>query len=147
NNPSILPLFDKTSQNSQNPFVYNGREHKTQKEIALAEAILALVGGKENILTLSHWINRVQINAKDAAKLELDKSKALSGVMGVVNQSGESQITLGTGVAGFILTYFLALRRNWSITSPNAYRGTARKLLCNRWFYLCRRFLLAVLFI
>jgi phosphotransferase system IIB component len=42
----------------------------------LEEAILALVGGKENILTLSDCMTRLRITVKDAAEL-----KALSGVM------------------------------------------------------------------
>jgi glucose-like phosphotransferase system IIB component len=61
----------------------------------LEEAILALVGGKENILTLSDCMTRLRITVKDAAKLKVDELKALSGVMGVVNQPGEYQINLG----------------------------------------------------
>ncbi|MBA4494072.1 PTS transporter subunit EIIC [Paenactinomyces guangxiensis] len=68
-----------------------------QKEIKLAESILPLLGGAENISSLGHCMTRLRVGVKDSSKVELDKLKALTGVMGVVEASGQYQIILGPG--------------------------------------------------
>lgn len=69
-----------------------------QKEVSLAESILPLLGGSGNISALSHCMTRLRVTVKDRSLVQSDKLKALSGVMGVVEASGQYQIILGPGI-------------------------------------------------
>lgn len=69
-----------------------------QKEVSLAESILPLLGGSGNISALGHCMTRLRVTVKDRSLVQLDKLKSLSGVMGVVEASGQYQIILGPGI-------------------------------------------------
>ncbi|MDO5329536.1 MAG: glucose PTS transporter subunit IIA [Coriobacteriia bacterium] len=66
----------------------------------LAEAILAGVGGKENVDMLTHCATRLRFTLKDASIVDGKKLDSTKGVMGVVPQGDTSyQIVIGGGVA------------------------------------------------
>ena len=64
----------------------------------LAEAILENVGGKENISNMTHCMTRLRFNLKDQSKVNEDKLKATTGVLGVVQSGGQYQIIVGQTV-------------------------------------------------
>jgi len=79
------------------------------KESVLAEAILERMGGRENISTIGHCMTRLRLTVKDHALVRLDELKALSGVMGVVESSGQYQIILGPGTVTRVAEHLSSL--------------------------------------
>jgi len=67
----------------------------------LAVAIVDLVGGIENIESVTHCMTRLRLNLKDESKFQEAEIKALKGVMGVVKQGGQFQIILGNNVSKY----------------------------------------------
>ena len=63
-----------------------------------ASEIVELIGGKENIASLTHCITRVRFKLKDDAKADADKVKAVDGVINVIRQGGQFQVVIGNEV-------------------------------------------------
>lgn len=64
----------------------------------LAQSVLELIGGKENISFAAHCITRLRFNLKDHALVQKEELKKLPGVLGVVEQSGQLQVIIGDTV-------------------------------------------------
>ena len=64
-----------------------------------ASEIVELIGGKENIASLTHCITRVRFKLKDDAKADADKVKAVDGVINVLRQCGQFQVVIGNEVS------------------------------------------------
>ncbi|MEE3649937.1 MULTISPECIES: beta-glucoside-specific PTS transporter subunit IIABC [unclassified Brenneria] len=64
----------------------------------LAESILRLVGGEENVSTLVHCATRLRFKIVDNAKVDLPALEALDGVITVINGSGQLQVVIGNRV-------------------------------------------------
>lgn len=65
-----------------------------------AEQIIEEVGGKENIVMLTHCATRLRFTLKDATIIDDKKVDKIPGVLGVVPQGKEAyQIVIGGGVA------------------------------------------------
>ncbi|MBQ1482408.1 MAG: PTS transporter subunit EIIC [Erysipelotrichaceae bacterium] len=62
------------------------------------EKILELVGGKENVSSVTHCATRLRIRIKDDEKIDADAIKAVSGVMGTQKNVGELQVIIGPAV-------------------------------------------------
>lgn len=67
-----------------------------KKEERLAREILDAIGGGENIRSFTHCMTRVRLNLKDNNKADMNKLKAIDGVMGVVDDD-TLQIVVGPG--------------------------------------------------
>ena len=65
----------------------------------LAKDIIANVGGRENVSSLTHCITRLRFSLKDASKFKNEAVKALDGVVGVVVKGGQHQVVIGNEVA------------------------------------------------
>lgn len=65
----------------------------------LAEKILHLVGGEENVTSLVHCATRLRFTLKDERKAQTEKIKATKGVMGAVTNGGQYQVIIGSNVA------------------------------------------------
>ena len=65
----------------------------------LAEEILKLVGGKENVSGLVHCATRLRFNLKDESKAQTDALKKTKGVVGVAKSGGQYQVIIGSDVA------------------------------------------------
>lgn len=65
----------------------------------LAEVILEKVGGKDNVLGLTHCATRLRFNLKDEKKADTEALKKVKGVMGVVRNAGQYQVIIGSDVA------------------------------------------------
>lgn len=64
----------------------------------LADDLIQEVGGKENVTHVTHCMTRLRFNVKDDAKVDADKIKNTSGVLGYVHQGGQHQIVIGQTV-------------------------------------------------
>lgn len=65
----------------------------------LAESVLAAVGGKENVLDVTHCMTRLRFRLRDDQIPQDDQLKKISGVMGVVRNGGQVQVIIGPSVA------------------------------------------------
>jgi beta-glucoside PTS system EIICBA component len=69
------------------------------KNKQLAESIIELVGGKENIISLVHCATRLRFALKDESKADAEAIKKQVGVITVVQSGGQFQVVIGNNVA------------------------------------------------
>ena len=62
---------------------------------ALSAKLVELVGGVENITSVTHCTTRMRFNLKDQSLAKTNEIKKLDGVLGVADQSGQYQVILG----------------------------------------------------
>lgn len=65
----------------------------------LADDVIRLVGGKENITFLTHCITRLRFNVKDRGLVDLEGLKKLNGVIGAQWSNEQLQVVIGPKVA------------------------------------------------
>lgn len=63
----------------------------------LAEQILKLVGGRENLVSVAYCMTRLRASVADQGAVKEDELKRLDGVLGYVGQDNQIQIILGPG--------------------------------------------------
>lgn len=68
------------------------------KYYELAEAIVREVGGKDNIIGLTHCITRLRFKLKDESKANDDVLKNMDGVVTVMKSGGQYQVVIGNHV-------------------------------------------------
>lgn len=71
------------------------------KELAnrkLGEDVVGLVGGKENILSISHCMTRLRFKLRDDAKADTKAIESHEGVIQVINANGQYQVVVGINV-------------------------------------------------
>lgn len=66
---------------------------------ALAETVVELVGGRDNVQTVLHCQTRLRFNLKDNGLARIDELKKTKGVLGVVQAGVQLQVVIGTMVA------------------------------------------------
>ncbi|MDY4026465.1 MAG: beta-glucoside-specific PTS transporter subunit IIABC [Enterococcus avium] len=64
----------------------------------LAEKIIANVGGKENINSVTHCITRLRFKLKDEGKANEDVLKNMDGVFTIMKSGGQFQVVIGNHV-------------------------------------------------
>ena len=64
----------------------------------LARIIIQNVGGKENIISLTHCITRLRFQLRDEAKANTDVLKSTDGVVTVIQSGGQYQVVIGNHV-------------------------------------------------
>lgn len=65
----------------------------------LAKAIIENIGGKSNIVSVSHCITRLRFKLKDESKANADALKKTDGIVTVIQSGGQYQVVIGTLVA------------------------------------------------
>lgn len=65
----------------------------------LVTDILKNIGGKENIISLTHCITRLRFRLQDESKANDDVLKNMDGVVSVIKSSGQYQVVIGNHVA------------------------------------------------
>lgn len=65
------------------------------------QALLALIGGRENISAVSHCITRLRFVLNDTSKADIAAIEALPSVKGTFSQAGQFQVIIGNNVAEF----------------------------------------------
>ena len=78
----------------------------TNKE--LAQKLLDLLGGKDNVLANAACMTRLRVTVKDTGNVDTGGIKALDGVMGLV-EDDTMQIVLGPGKVNKVLEEFSKL--------------------------------------
>ena len=68
----------------------------------LAEAVVAAVGGPDNISGVTNCMTRLRFVLKDDSIPNEDEVKAISGVQGFMNQGGQYQVIIGTHVSNVL---------------------------------------------
>lgn len=63
-----------------------------------AKKILELVGGKENVASVTHCATRLRIRLKDETKQTIEEIKKIPGVLGIQKNVGELQVIIGPAV-------------------------------------------------
>ncbi|MFE9565737.1 PTS transporter subunit EIIC [Streptomyces sp. NPDC006487] len=89
----------------------------TDKNRATAAAILPLVGGPDNILSIAHCMTRLRITLRDRSLVQDEALKAVPAVMGVV-EDDTYQIVLGPGTVARVTPEFEALVAEGRSTAP-----------------------------
>ena len=74
-----------------------------------AKKIVELIGGKDNVGTVSHCMTRLRFTLKNPNLVDKDALKELRGVLGVVEAGGQTQIVLGENLLN---TYSEVLKQN-----------------------------------
>lgn len=64
----------------------------------LAEEIVKNVGGKDNIISLTHCVTRLRFKLKDESKANDDVLKKMDGVITVMKSAGQYQVVIGNHV-------------------------------------------------
>lgn len=73
---------------------------------AIAEAIYAQLGGKDNLVSAAHCATRLRLVLADNKKCHSEAIEEIDGVKGVFEASGQIQIILGTGVVNKVYQEF-----------------------------------------
>ncbi|TLG73007.1 PTS system trehalose-specific EIIBC component [Culicoidibacter larvae] len=66
-----------------------------------AKSLLEYVGGKDNIVSLTHCVTRLRFVLKDESKADITKIEALDDVKGTFTSAGQFQVIIGNAVADF----------------------------------------------
>ena len=64
----------------------------------LAEIIVRNVGGRDNIISITHCITRLRFELKDESKADTDVLKSTKGIVTVIKSCGQYQIVIGKDV-------------------------------------------------
>ena len=64
----------------------------------LAEKIIEDIGGKKNIVGLTHCATRLRFNLKDTSLVNEERLKKTNGIMGIAKQGGQFQVIIGSDV-------------------------------------------------
>ncbi len=68
----------------------------------IAKQVIAAVGGKENINSVTHCATRLRIMVSDESKIDKNKVEDIEKVKGTFYNSGQFQIIFGTGTVNKI---------------------------------------------
>ena len=70
------------------------------KNLKIAQEVLAAVGGKDNVTFVTHCITRLRFNLKDESILNEEEIKKIAGIVGVVHSAGQFHVIVGQNVSG-----------------------------------------------
>ncbi|MDE5933190.1 MAG: PTS transporter subunit EIIB, partial [Lachnospiraceae bacterium] len=65
----------------------------------LAKRIIESIGGKENIISLTHCTTKLRFSLKDEKKADTRRLKTMPGVITVIQSSGQYQLVIGNHAA------------------------------------------------
>ena len=66
----------------------------------LCNTVIEGVGGKDNVIDVSHCITRLRFHLKDVSKADTEGLKATKGVIDVIEAGGQYQVVVGPQVEG-----------------------------------------------
>ncbi|OEV07456.1 PTS alpha-glucoside transporter subunit IIA, partial [Streptomyces nanshensis] len=83
----------------------------TDKNRQIAEALLPLVGGSQNVVSVTHCMTRMRLGLADRSLVQDAALRALPDVVGVVEDDDTYQIVLGPGKVARVTTELQAIAR------------------------------------
>lgn len=92
----------------------------------LAKQILDLVGGSDNIISVTHCATRLRPKFKDVSRVDTERLSKLKGVTGIVNNDSGFQIIIGVTV-GKVYDEFLELMQDGSTISNQEEKSAINK--------------------
>ena len=98
----------------------------TNQEIA--KNLIQLVGGKENIKSVTNCMTRCRLEIVDDSKVEVEKIKASEGTLGVVQSEGQIQVIYGPGKVNKVTAELNKLLDNKVLIGEEAVVKTKSKL-------------------
>ena len=96
----------------------------TPSPSATAAAILPLVGGAANVVSVAHCMTRLRLDLRDRSLVDEDALKALPAVLGVVDDD-TYQIVLGPGAVARVTPEFEALLTTSAASTTSATSATS----------------------
>lgn len=66
---------------------------------ALAQQIIAAIGGADNVAAVTHCMTRLRFVVKDNERVDSATLKGLKGVLGVVRSDNQCQVIVGNTVS------------------------------------------------
>lgn len=66
---------------------------------ALAQQIVAAIGGVDNVAAVTHCMTRLRFVVKDDEQVDSSTLKGLAGVLGVVRSDNQCQVIIGNTVS------------------------------------------------
>lgn len=87
-------------------YVYLRGDHFMEYKLT-AKAILAKIGGSENVISAAHCATRLRLAVYDDSKCNVKGLEDIEGVKGVFFASGQLQIILGTGTVDKVYREFI----------------------------------------
>ena len=109
-----------------------GVTYMKEKHKELAEKIIGLVGGKENVQNLIHCQTRLRFDLIDTTKANQKKLKQLDGVAGVIDSGGQFQVVIGTHVEE-VYNDMVPLLDNFNESSASTVKK--KKNILNAFYY------------
>ncbi|MDB2105828.1 PTS transporter subunit EIIC [Clostridium paraputrificum] len=98
----------------------------TNQEIA--KNLIKLVGGKENIKSITHCMTRCRLELLDYSKADIEKIKRAEGTLGVVQAEGQLQVIYGPGKVNKITEEVKKLVGNKVVIGEDAVAETKARL-------------------
>lgn len=92
----------------------------TDKNRQIAEALLPLVGGSQNVVSVTHCMTRMRLGLADRSLVQDAALRALPDVVGVVEDDDTYQIVLGPGKVARVTTEFQAIARQETATAAGS---------------------------
>jgi len=66
-----------------------------------SKSLLQYIGGKENILVVTHCVTRIRFILKNIENVQIDKLENLESVMGTFTELAQFQVIIGSEVESF----------------------------------------------
>ena len=124
----LTVTFGTPERKEEVPFMAN----KNTDYSALAKAILANVGGKENVESVSHCVTRLRFMLKDISKaLSADEMKQLTGVTGCIIQNGQYQVIIGPDVENVYAAVLKLVGTTGNVPKAAGQKGNVFQQLIN----------------
>ncbi|SCK06909.1 PTS transporter subunit EIIC [Streptomyces sp. WMMB 322] len=89
------------------------------KNRQIAEALLPLVGGSRNVVSITHCMTRLRLGLADRSLVRDSALRALPDVVGVVEDDDTYQIVLGPGKVARVTTELQAIARQETATAAD----------------------------
>lgn len=94
----------------------------------IAQKLIELVGGKENIMSAQNCMTRCRLELKDYSKVKVDELKKEEAVLGVVQAEGQLQVIYGPGKVNKVTAEVKTLLGNNIALGDEAIKATKERL-------------------
>lgn len=91
----------------------------------LAQNILNAVGGAGNVKDITHCATRLRLTLFDNSKADLNKIESFNGVLGAIQQGGQTQIIIGNDVPLLYDKFITLYKQGGTIGSSKSQSATA----------------------
>jgi PTS system sucrose-specific IIC component len=94
----------------------------------IAQSLLPLLGGKDNIISAAHCATRLRLVLCDDSRVDSSAIEKLDGVKGCFRNAGQLQIIFGTGIVNKVYEAFIKTNGIDGTSKTEAANAAARKL-------------------